>query len=99
MGYIRGQYIQDHLWPKDNLIITHLSFLHSYSLVLLAVHSLDVLARKDRIVVDDVLSTDVGLGVGIELGGLVREVEVDWVGPGESNCGRLVVELEGISEG
>lgn len=57
----------------------HLLIFPSYNLVLLAVHSLNVLARKDRVIVNDVLSTDVGLRVGVELGGLVREVEVDRV--------------------
>lgn len=56
------------------------------SLVLLAMSRLNVLAGKDRVVVDDVLSrADVGLGVGIELLGLAGEVEVDGVGPSEGD--------------
>lgn len=56
------------------------------SLVLLAMSRLNVLAGKDRVVVDDVLSrADVGLGVGIELLGLAGEIEVDGVGPSEGD--------------
>jgi hypothetical protein len=44
------------------------------------VHSLNILASKDRVIVDDMLTrADVRLGVGIELRGLVGEVEVDRV--------------------
>jgi hypothetical protein len=57
------------------------------------VHSLDILASKDRVVVDDMLGgTDVRVGVGIELRGLVGEVEVDRVGPGEGDCSVLVAD-------
>lgn len=56
------------------------------NLKLLAVSNLDILASKNRVVVDDVLgSADVGLGVSVKLLGLASEVEVDGVGPGESN--------------
>lgn len=53
-----------------------------YNLVLLPVRSLDILAGKDRVVVDHtLLLTNMGLRVGIELGSLVCEVEVDGVRP------------------
>jgi hypothetical protein len=49
-------------------------------------HSLDILASKDRVVVNDMLlRTDVRLGVSVQLLGLVCEVEVDGVGPCESD--------------
>jgi hypothetical protein len=55
-------------------------------LVLLAVHGLNILASKNGVVVDLVLlDTHVRLGVGIELGSLVCEVEVDGVRPRESD--------------
>jgi hypothetical protein len=51
-----------------------------YNLVLLPVRSLDILAGKDRVVVDHtLLLTNMRLRVGIELGSLVCEVEVDGV--------------------
>jgi hypothetical protein len=54
-------------------------------LVLLTVHGLNVLASKNGVVVDLVLlHTNVRLGVGIELGSLVCEVEVDRVRPRKS---------------
>ena len=56
-----------------------------YNLVLLSPHSLDILARKDRVVINSaLLRGDVGVGVCIELLGLGCEVEVDGVRPGES---------------
>ena len=56
------------------------------SLVLLAMSRLNVLAGKDRVVVDDVFrSSNVGLSVGVELLGLAGEVEVDGVGPSEGD--------------
>lgn len=61
-------------------------------------HSFDILASKNGVIVDDVLSADVRLRVSIELSGLVREVEVDGVGPGEGDCDILVVGLEEMSE-
>jgi hypothetical protein len=50
------------------------------------VHGLNILASKNGVVVDLVLlDTNVRLSVGIELGSLVCEVEVDRVRPRESN--------------
>jgi hypothetical protein len=50
------------------------------------VHGLNILASKNGVVVDLVLlHTNVRLGVGIELGSLVCEVEVDGVRPRESD--------------
>jgi hypothetical protein len=54
-------------------------------LVLLAVHGLNILASKNGVVVDLVLlDTNVRLSVGIELGSLVCEVEVDGERPRKS---------------
>lgn len=56
----------------------------SYRLVLLVAHSLDVLAGKDRVIIDDAIDANMRFGVGIELLGLGGEVEVEWERPRES---------------
>jgi hypothetical protein len=89
-GYIQkpiGIYNTISLWPKDEIASNSPGIMVTRNnLVLLAMHSLDVLASKDRVVVDDMfLRTDVRLGVCVELLGLVCEVEVDGVGPCEGD--------------
>jgi hypothetical protein len=75
---------QDHLTKLSRYHNTTTSLVNN--LVLLAMHSLDILARKDGVVVNDVLlRTDVRLGVSVKLLGLGCEVEVDGVGPCESD--------------
>jgi hypothetical protein len=82
-------YIQDLSLATDDLnppgiIPLHSLILLSQNLKLLAMTCLDILARDDRIVINRTrLHADVGLGVGVELSGLVCEVEVDGVGPGK----------------
>jgi hypothetical protein len=50
-------------------------------LVLLRARGLNVLARKNRVVVNDGIGADMRLGVCVELLGLGCEVEVDWERP------------------
>jgi hypothetical protein len=68
----------------------------NHHLVLLAVHGLNILVGQNGVVVDLVLlDTDVRISVGIKLSGLVCEVEVDGVGPGE--CEEDQWDAHGVS--
>jgi hypothetical protein len=95
-GYIQkpANIYKTALWPEEHDPVfsnSRYQFIFPSSsliqhLVLLAVHGLNILASKNGVVVDLVLlHTNVRLGVGIELGSLVCEVEVDGVRPRESD--------------